>query len=63
MGATGLTPGQRNWSIFEVELLEVYWVLDHSKYYCLNAPRIIICTDHSPLKGLFRKDLLEIDNP
>ena len=63
MGATGLTPGQRNRSIFEIKLLAVCWALNHARYYCINAPQIIVCTDHSPLKGLFRKDLSEIDNP
>ena len=63
MGATGLTPGQRNWSIFEIELLAVCWALNHACYYCINALKIIVRTDHSPLKGLFRKDLSEIDNP
>ena len=37
--------------------------LNHAKYYCINAPRVIVKTDHSPLKGLFSKDLSEIDNP
>ena len=30
MGATDLTPGQRNWYIFEVELLAVCWALNHA---------------------------------
>ena len=37
--------------------------LEHSEYYCLNADRIIIKTDHAPLKGLFNKDLCKINNP
>ena len=45
MGATGLTPGQHKWSIFEIELLAVCLVLDHARYYCLKAPRNIIHTD------------------
>ena len=63
MGATGLTPGQKNWSIFETELLSVVWALEHARYYCIGAPKITVRTDHSPLKGLFKKDLSEIDNP
>merc|ERR1712081_19270 len=63
MGATGLTPGQKNWSIFETELLCVVWALEHARYYCIGAPKITIKTDHSPLKGLFKKELSKIDNP
>ena len=63
MGATGLTPGQKNWSTFEIELLSVVWALEHARYYCIGAPKITIKTDRSPLKGLFKKDLSEIDNP
>merc|ERR1712081_161928 len=63
LGATGLTPGQKNWSIFETELLAVVWALEHARYYVIGAPKVTIRTDHSPLKGLFRKDLSEIDNP
>ena len=60
MGATGLTPGQKNWSIFETELLSVVWALEHARYYVIGAPKVTIRTDHSPLKGLFKKDLTEI---
>ena len=43
--------------------MAVCWALDHARYYCIGAPKIVIKTDHSPLKGLFKKDLSEIDNP
>merc|ERR1712081_26155 len=59
----GLTPGQKNWSTFKIELLSVVWALEHARYYCIGALEITIKTDHSPLKGLFKKDLSEIDNP
>ena len=62
MGATGLTQGLKNWSMFKIELLAVCWALNHARYYCINALKIIIRTDHSPLKGLFKEDLSEIDN-
>ena len=33
LGATSLTPAQKNWSILEIELLGVIWALEHSWYY------------------------------
>ena len=52
MGATGLTPGQKNFSIFEIELLAMCWALEHLKYYCLNADRIVVKTNNSPKRSL-----------
>ena len=52
MGATGLTQGQKNWSIFKIDLLAICWALEHSKYYCINAMRVIVKTNHTPKKGL-----------
>ena len=63
MGVTGLTAGQHNWSIFEMELLAVCLSLEHARNYFLNADIVNICTDHAPLKDIFNKDLSDIVNP
>ena len=47
----------------ETEWLWVMWAFEHSKYYGLGAFKINIRTDQAPLKGLFDKELSEIETP
>ena len=57
MGATGLTPGQKNWSIFKVKLLAICSAQEYSKYYYLNAEKVNMKTNHTPQKASSTKTL------
>jgi transposase InsO family protein len=46
-----LQKSERNYSVFEKELLAIIWALEHFKCYCYGTP-ILIFTDHKPLVSL-----------
>lgn len=43
-------------------MLVIVWQLKHSKYYTFGARKINIKTDHGLLKGLFKRDLADLEN-
>jgi hypothetical protein len=46
-----LNKAERNYSVFERELLAIKWVLDHFRCYCYGTP-LVVFTDHKPLVSL-----------
>ena len=58
----GLNPNQHNWAIVEIELLALVWALVHSRFYTIVNPDVHIIKDHSPIVGILKKSLHQIDN-
>ena len=47
------TPAESRYSPGEGEALAVTWSLQHARLFILGCEKLIICTDHKPLLGIF----------
>ena len=59
-GSKALTPTQQRYATIELECLAVHFAITKCSFY---LPHFTIATDLKPLKGIFKKDLFELQNP
>lgn len=62
-GSKALTGAQSRYSTVELEMLGVQWAVHKCRHYLKGCPAFKIVTDHRPLLGLFKKSMIDIDNP
>ena len=62
-GSKSLTPTQQRYSTIELECLAVHFAVSKCLFYLKGCESFTVATDHRPLEGVFKKDILEIPNP
>ena len=61
-GSQALQPAQRRYAVCELEALALYTGITKSRHYLLGMKRFTVVTDHRSLRGIFQKDLCDIEN-
>ena len=59
-GSKSLTPTQQRYSTIELELLAVHFAVSKCSFYLKGCESFTVATDHRPLEGVFKKDMIEI---
>ena len=62
-GSCTLTPAQRNYATIELEAMAIQYGILKCSFFLTGCPGFSVVTDHKPLCGIFRKDLVDIPNP
>ena len=61
-GSRSLNSPETRYAICELEGLAIYYGVRKCHHYLLGMENFIVVTDHKPLKGVWKKDLPDIDN-
>ena len=61
-GSRTLTGAESRYAPVELECLGIAWATEKCRHFLLGHSGYTVVTDHNPLKGIFQKDLTEIDN-
>ena len=61
-GSRKLTDCESRWAVCELECLAILFGIIKSRHF-LFAMEFTVVTDHNPLRGVFRKNLIDIENP
>ena len=57
-----LSGPETRYAVFELEGLAILYVIMKCKHYLLRMDHFTVVTNHKPLKGVFAKELPEIEN-
>ena len=61
-GSRSLTGPESRWAVCELEILAIFYAITKCRHYLLGMEHFTVITDHKPLKGVFRKELCDIEN-
>ena len=62
-GSKSLTGTQERYATIELECLAVVYAIQKCEFYLKGLQSFQVLTDHKPLEGVFKKDLLDLSNP
>ena len=61
-GSRKLTDVEGRWAVCELEGLGILFAVQKCRFFVLGMHFTVI-TDHAPLRGIWRKDLIDVENP
>jgi len=61
-GSRSLTDTEKRYAPIEQECLGAVWGIERCRHFLYGCPNFRLVTDHLPLIGTFRKDLIELEN-
>ena len=61
-GSRSLAPAEKNYAPIESECLAAVWAMAKCRHFLFGCQSFDLITDHQPLIGIFRKDIIDIDN-
>ena len=61
-GSRSLTGPESRYAVCELEGLAILYAITKCRHYLLGMDHFTVVTDHKPLKGVFAKDLSDIEN-
>ena len=61
-GSRSLSGPETRYAVCELEGLAILYAITKCRHYLLGMDKFTVVTDHKPLKGVFAKDLPEIEN-
>ena len=61
-GSRSLTGPESRWAVCELEILAIFYAITKCRHYLLGMEHFTVITDHKPLKGVFGKELCDIEN-
>ncbi len=62
-GSKSLTPTQSRYATVELEMEGVKWGMLKCDFFVRGLQHFTVITDHKPLVGVFKKNLVDVDNP
>ena len=57
-----MTDAERCYTPIEQECLAAVWGIDKCRHYLYGCATFRLVTDHQPLIGTFKKDLIDLEN-
>ena len=61
-GSRSLTGPESRYAVCELEGLAILYAINKCRHYLLGMDTFTVITDHKPLKGVFQKDLPDVEN-
>ena len=61
-GSRSLTSPETRYAVCELEGLSILYAITKCRHYLLGMDHFTVVTDHKPLKGVFAKELPDIEN-
>ena len=61
-GSRSLTSPETRYAVCELEGLAILYGITKCRHYLLGMDHFTVVTDHKPLKGVFSKELPDIEN-
>ena len=61
-GSRSLTGPESRYAVCELEGLAILYAITKCRHYLLGMDHFTVVTDHKPLKGVFAKELSDIEN-
>ena len=59
-GSRSLSPAEKNYSMLELELTAIVWVIKKCNFFLKGIEKFQVVTDHRPLIGIFAKPMSQI---